>query len=361
MAVIHKLAISQFRNFEQQLIQPSTGINLFIGDNAQGKTNLIEAIYYLGHNRSFKTKTIKEVIHHDFSRFQIEAYVDDHKIKLEKSKQQTSIAIDGVVLKNTAELSKKIPIQIITPDRGFLVSGSPKNKRSYLDWGVFHVEPAFATHYKNYRKALKSINVLLHKNQTEALDIWFLELAKFSVLINQARIDYLNKLQQIQTTQALEHLDVLSDWVEDFSYRFVSGWPKEVDCLSVDSIVNYLNNNKTTWLKNKHLSYGIHKASIEFYLKDRDEHYFSRGEQKTLSIIFWLTQVLLLLQSGVQPIVLIDDIASELDQKKIQIILDYLQQLGVQTFITNIDKNIVIQHDKNSSIFYLDNGLITSA
>ena len=141
MAVISKISINHFRNLESQYITPSKGINLFVANNAQGKTNLIEAIYYLGHNRSFKTKIIKEVIHFDHQSFQIIAQIGDDRIKLEKSKIKNTVSINQQRISNTSQLSQILPIQIITPDKGFVVNGTPKNKRSYLDWGVFHVKP----------------------------------------------------------------------------------------------------------------------------------------------------------------------------------------------------------------------------
>jgi Recombinational DNA repair ATPase (RecF pathway) len=180
MAVINKLSINQFRNLKNQYIEPSKNINLFVADNAQGKTNLIEAIYYLGHNRSFKTKTISEVIHYKFSDFQLNAQIDNHRIKLEKSRNKNKIFIDQQRIKNTSQLTQLLPIQIITPDKGFVVNGTPKNKRSYLDWGVFHVELGFLKTFKSYNKILKNINVLLFNNKINELDFWFLELAKNS-------------------------------------------------------------------------------------------------------------------------------------------------------------------------------------
>ena len=90
MAVISKLSINHFRNLESQYITPSEDINLFVANNAQGKTNLIEAIYYLGHNRSFKTKAIKEVIHFEHQSFQLIAQIGDDRIKLEKSKHKNT-------------------------------------------------------------------------------------------------------------------------------------------------------------------------------------------------------------------------------------------------------------------------------
>ena len=321
MAVIDKLSIHQFRNLTNQYLTPSKGINLFVANNAQGKTSLIEAIYYLGHNRSFKTKTIKEVISFDCDQFQISAQVGDSSIKLEKSKNKNTISVNQQRVNNTSQLSQILPTQIITPDKGFVVNGTPKNKRSYLDWGVFHVKQDSVKAFKTYNKVLKNINTLLMNNQVEALDFWFLELAKVSAEINKNRLNYLQQLKQTSLSEQSKSLEVLINSLDQFDYQFSSGWPKEVDETNEQNIYQYLNKNKQTLLKAKYLNYGSHKANINFIFNNKKECFLSRGEQKTLSIIFWLTQVLLLINLKTKPIVLIDDLSSELDSKKINIII----------------------------------------
>lgn len=358
MAVINKLFINQFRNFNSQYITPAKAINLFIGGNAQGKTNLIEAIYYLGHNRSFKSKIIKEIIRFDQQQFQLQAQIDEHRIKLEKSKNKTIISINQQRINTSTQLSQTLPIQIITPDKGFIVNGSPKNKRSYLDWGVFHVKPDMVVTFKIYHKILKNINTLLIQQNPSALNFWFLELAKVSAKINQSRLKYLQQLKQTNPLNNSVLLSTLIESFDQFNYQFYSGWPKEIDETNAQSIYQYLSKNTTNLLKVKHLKYGSHKASIIFSLKNKNECFLSRGEQKTLSIIFWLTQVSLLVKLKTKPIVLIDDLSSELDFKKINTILHYLKILNVQTFITDIGHNLAIHHVK-PCVFQIEKGIIT--
>jgi DNA replication and repair protein RecF len=358
MAVISKLSINHFRNLESQYIIPSEEINVFVADNAQGKTNLIEAIYYLGHNRSFKTKTIKEVIHFDHQSFQLNAQIGDDRIKLEKTKNKNTVTINQQRISNTSQLSQILPIQIITPDKGFVVNGTPKNKRSYLDWGVFHVKPDSIKAFKTYNKVLKNINTLLVKNKINELDFWFLALAEAATIINQNRIKYLRQLKQTVFSDSSELLSTLINPLDQFDYQFYSGWPKEVDETNQQSIYKYLKNNTHNLLKVKHLNYGSHKASIQFSLNNKKECFLSRGEQKTLSIIFWLTQVLLLVNLKTYPVVLIDDLSSELDSKKINVILQYLKTLKVQTFMTDIGHNLDIIKRINPRIFQIDNGVI---
>lgn len=359
MAIICKLAITQFRNFNQQYINPGNQLNLFVADNAQGKTNLIEAIYYLGHNRSFKTKSIKEITQINQQQFQLDAQVDRCRIKLEKSKQKTIIHVDHLRLNNSSFLSKILPIQIITPDKGFVVNGTPKNKRSYLDWGVFHVEPDFLSSFKRYNKTLKHVNSLLAQQQEHALDDWFLEISKLSVIVNQLRNNYVQQLKSTNSNKLVEELSSLFLSINSFNYEFKSGWPKEVNPFDSESVYHYLLKNKNYLLKSKYLNYGPHKASLKFFLNNKEESFLSRGQQKTLSIIFWLTQVSLLVKNNVYPVVLIDDLASELDIKKIKTILHYLNHLNVQTFITDIGKDLSFIKDENPTIFSIKNGVIT--
>jgi DNA replication and repair protein RecF len=198
----------------------------------------------------------------------------------------------------------------------------------------------------------------LVRNKIDELDFWFLALAEAAAKINQNRIKYLQQLKQTVFSDSLELLSTLINPLDQFDYQFSSGWPKEVDETNQQSIYNYLSNNTHHLLKVKHLNYGSHKASIRFSLNNKNECFLSRGEQKTLSIIFWLTQVLLLVNLKTKPVVLIDDLSSELDNKKINVILQYLKALKVQTFMTDIGHNLDVIKSINPRIFQIDNGVI---
>jgi DNA replication and repair protein RecF len=164
MAIIEKLHVLKFRNLTDQYLLPNNNINLIIGQNGQGKTNFIESIYYLGHSRSFKTKNLKDIIPFDEQQIKITALVDKQKVSIKKSRDKSQILIDEEKISSNSLLSQILPIQIISPDRGFVVGGSPKLKRSYLDWGVFHNKSnETLTAYKTYKKTLKNINTAAHK------------------------------------------------------------------------------------------------------------------------------------------------------------------------------------------------------
>jgi len=354
MAIIEKLHILRFRNLDHQYLEPHTNINLFVGGNGQGKTNLIEALYYLGHNRSFKSKNIKDVIPLEKRFLQIDAVVDDVRVLLKKSKNNNTILFNEQKVSSNSKLTHLMPTQIISPDRGFVVGGPPKLKRSYLDWGVFHVKPNILKSYKSYNKALKNINTLLTNNNTKQLDPWLAQIAKLSIEITSARADYIQKLKQTSFATLKE----LFKQDNKFNFLLKPGWTKDTNHLDQDSVYKYLMNNRDSFAKIKHLNYGPHKATIDYYLNNQNEQHLSRGEQKKLSVFFWLMQVLLLVELNIKPIVLIDDISSELDQEKIDSILYFLTKQEVQMFVTDIGNKALPVDKKRASIYQINNGVI---
>ena len=354
MSTIEKLHILRFRNLDNQYLEPNTNTNLFIGGNGQGKTNLIEALYYLGHNRSFRSKNIKDVIPFENEFLKIDAVVDDVRVLLKKSNNKNTILFNQQRVSTNSKLTHLLPTQIISPDRGFVVGGTPKLKRSYLDWGVFHVNPSMLQTYKSYNKTLKNINTLLTNNNTKELDYWFDQIAKLSVEISSARADYIQKLKK--TPFVL--LKALIKQNNGYDFLLQSGWTKDTSPLDQESIYKYLIKNRAAFAKIKHLNYGPHKATVDYYLNNQQEQHFSRGEKKKLSMCYWIMQVLMLVELNIKPIVLIDDISSELDQEKINSILGFLTKLEVQIFITDIGNKTLPVDKKISSIYEIERGVI---
>jgi len=358
MAIIEKLHILRFRNLDNQYLEPNININLFIGGNGEGKTNLIEALYYLGHNRSFKTKNIKDVVPFEKEFLQIDAVVDDVRVLLKKSKNKNTILFNQQRAPSNSSLTRLMPTQIISPDRGFVVGGPPKLKRSYLDWGVFHVRPELLKTYKSYNKALKNINSLLTNNNTKQLDYWLAQIAALSVEISSARADYIQKLKKTLKNPFFVPLKELIKQNNKFDFLLHPGWTKDTNHIDQESIYKYLIKNRGSFAKLKHLNYGPHKATIDYYFNNQNEQLLSRGEQKKLSIFYWILQVLMLVELNIKPIVLIDDISSELDQEKIDLILGFLIKLEVQIFATDIGNKSLSVDKKIATIYQIKKGVI---
>jgi DNA replication and repair protein RecF len=239
-----------------------------------------------------------------------------------------------------------------------VIGGTPKLKRSYLDWGVFHTNKDILKTYKSYNKVLKNINTLLSTNNHNQLDEWLSQIAGLSVEISLARNNY---IENLKTTLKKDLVSPATSFVgvnKGFDFTLQPGWTKDVDYLNQREVYSYLINNKHLFFKNKHLSYGPHKATLDFSFDKKNENHLSRGEQKKLSTVFWMLQVLFLVKTGVKPIVLIDDISSELDQNKINETLSFLTQLDVQIFITDIGNKTLPLDTKKISSYHIKKGVI---
>ena len=276
MAIIEKLHVLKFRNLTDQYLLPNNNINLIIGQNGQGKTNLIESIYYLGHSRSFKTKNLKDIIPFDEQQIKITALVDKQKVSIKKSRDKSQILIDEEKISSNSLLSQILPIQIISPDRGFVVGGSPKLKRSYLDWGVFHNKSnETLTAYKTYKKTLKNINTLLTSGNTGELDEWFTQFASLSVNITKGRMDYVEQLKTLLDDQSNGRLNSLIKTNDDFTFqaRMAQGedmWGANVTFIEDDIILSSAHILGFELNKKKTLSCGAEaatKKNTDWHLK----------------------------------------------------------------------------------------------
>ena len=360
MAIIEKIHILKFRNLSDQYLLPDAAINLVVGKNGQGKTNFIESLYYLGHGRSFKTKNLKDVIPFDEEQIQISAIIDGKKITINKSREKRLVLLDGKKISSNSLLSQILPTQIISPDRGFIVGGPPKLKRSYLDWGVFHHNEKTLKTYASYKKTLKNINSLLVGGNRNQLGEWLTKFASLSVEITKERNDYMVKLTKTLSKNLSHKLKSLVGPSVEFVFELQTGWPKEVDALSQKKIEKYLLKNTNTFFKSKSLSCGPHRSSIDYFLNGKSENFMSRGEQKKMSIVFWMLQILMLVEDEKKPIVLVDDISSELDNIKIKSIVDYLSEIKVQIFITDIGNKKLPLSKKNTTNYKIESGLIAA-
>ena len=337
--------------------------NYLFGPNGAGKTSLLETIHLLGRGRSFRTRHTKQLARHGAQAFSVSGTIADsegtkNRLSLQFSDGSLVPRLDGHRAKSMADLAQKLPVHIIEPNTHSLIEGPPSRRRGFLDWGVFHVEPAILQTYRSFNRALKNINTLFSKGDSKQVDFWLFELATLSVEISSARTDYIERLcKKMEQPFFLKTTNPFSSNKAP-SLLFSSGWTKETSCLDQEAIYGFLKKNITSFTKAKHLNYGPHKATIDFFLNNQTEHHFSRGEQKSLSIMFWVAQVLILVETGVVPVVLIDDVSSELDKQKTNWVLDCLLDLGVQVFLTNIGKKTLITDKKKTNSYKINSGVI---
>ncbi|EHQ52537.1 DNA replication and repair protein RecF [Ectothiorhodospira sp. PHS-1] len=328
-----RLDIFNLRLFEKSRLEPSAGLNLVVGENASGKTSLLEAVHVLATGRSFRTQRMEPVIRHGARDLMVTGRlrVDGRQISLgiRKGGGRTVARINGKTVRSQSELAQALPLQVIHPDSHALLSGSPAERRGFLDWGVFYQSPESMAHWQNYRRALIQRNEALRRGLNDkALDIWEALLAQSGEAMDRARLSYLDTL--LRHVRELETLLPGNEGV-DIAYR--RGWREGVDLKTL---------LQTARPREREMGYtlsGPHRADVVFRRGDvllADGA--SRGQQKSAVLLLRLAQVAAFRGvSGRSAVVMVDDLPSELDEVHRDAVLALLRGLDCQVFVTAID------------------------
>ncbi len=332
------LQISTFRNLTRVELELSPHFNLFYGQNGAGKTGLLEAIYFLVYGRSFRTNVLSNVIQNaaDACLVFARSYPDDSgvhvSVGVERMRAGNSVKhLNGEVLRRRTELARLLPLQLLDVHGYFLLEGGPKYRRKYLDWGVFHVEPLFYSCWQRVKRALEQRNALLKRQASmEQCVVWDQEIFNAGVEIDRFRVDYIANLQPIFT----ELTSTLLEGVE-IVLQYLPGWSATTSLLE-QLQQRFLSDQRTGFT-----SIGPHKADLKFSINDVPaQDRLSRGQQKLLVAALQLAQGVLLRElTGRSCLYLIDDLPSELDTAKRNLVYKLLQRIDAQTFVTCIHKN----------------------
>lgn len=356
---IAQLKIYDFRNIAFADILPSPNFNFIIGNNGSGKTSLLEAIYMLGHGKAFRHQLSSRIIQHNKSELVLFSKItssthNTHNVGLSKSRSgENKIKIDNDDGFKLAELAKLLPMQLITPEGFDLLTGGPKYRRAFIDWGCFHHYNEFILVWNNLRRLIKQRNALL-KNITSYNQLmpWDKELIPIANQVSQIRADY---IQQIQDEIINTSHDFLPEYVIDC--QFYQGW---------DHSVNYADLLVEHFQRDKLLNYttiGPHKADLKLRVDNIPiEVLFSRGQLKLLMCALRLAQGEFYAQQKQQTcLYLLDDFASELDLTKRSLLAKRLKLTGSQVFISAVDQEqIQAMIDENDKIFYIKSGIIST-
>jgi len=333
---LQQLQIKNFRNLENIKLAPVQGVNLIVGNNASGKTSVLEAIYYLSHVRSFRTQHITDLILRESPYLQLVANIEtaDEIIipfGIRRSRNKSEIRVNKQPVKRVSDIAAQFPVLAIHPDSYKLITGSPSNRRQYLDWGVFHVEHGFFKAWQRFKKALQQRNAALKsKQKPDVCQLWNTEICKTANYIDQLRQQYIDKLSPY--LQSLNQKFFPNDSV---TIEYKRGWSSEAE------LSDLLNDNLYKERLKGYTSYGPHRAEISIKVNGQSaQTCISRGQQKTLVALMRLAQAQQFTEATKKTCVLLyDDLAAELDASHRSLILDVLSKMDIQLFLTAIEKN----------------------
>ncbi len=332
---LSQLQIKNFRNLEKIQLTPVSEVNLILGDNASGKTSLLESIYYLSHIRSFRTQHVTDLILRQSPYLQLVAQIEtsDQQIiplGIRRSRNKSEIRVNKQPVKRVSEIAAQFPVLAIHPDSYKLITGSPSQRRQYLDWGVFHVEHGFFQAWQRFKKSLMQRNAALKsKQKLDVCQLWNKEINNTAHYIDQLRQQYFEKLKPYfnELTQQF----FINDSV-DIEYK--RGWPVDMDLSELLEV-----NLQKERLKG-YTYYGPHRAEVTIKVNGQSaQTCISRGQQKTLVALMRLAQAMQFTEATNNSCVLLyDDLAAELDANHRDKILTVLSKMNIQLFLTAIEK-----------------------
>ena len=332
---LQKLDLYHVRNIERASLYPSPKINLIFGSNASGKSSLLEAIHLLGRANSFRSTTVKNVIHFAYNDLIVSGKVyfsNGHvsTLGIQHDGKNAQIRIDEESKHSRSELAYALPLQLIHPKSYQLLDAGPQLRREFIDWGVFNQHTDFLNQWRHFKKALSQRNALLKIRRVKELNVWDHEFQQYGTIVANYRTQYLAELTPFFLTIAQHFLEL-----ENLELKLVQGWDE--DSLLLDKLIEDLE---------KDLRYGFthsgpHRADFQLLIQSRKaKDFVSRGQLKLLVLSLKLAQVEHLLNNGFQSgCVLIDDAVAELDLASRRKLLELLAGMDVQVFMTATEQN----------------------
>lgn len=336
-------------------MQPGPGINIVCGDNASGKTTLLEAIHIIGRGRSFRFSAPKEMTRQGGDPLSLQARILNehgvsHRIGAIETRNKLQYKLDGLDSTSRFDLVTTVPLQLIDPNVHRLFEQGPRFRRAFLDWGVFHVEQRFFPAWREYRRALRQRNKALRNQQpTPDVTAWDGELARAARIIHGCRKQYVERLVAA-LPEALGRL--LGG--EPPAVHYDPGWRHR------DGFEAALRASLAVDRRSGFTHPGPHRADLVVGVAGvRAGAHVSRGQQKALATTLLLTQARILRdEKQVSPVLLADDLGAELGPEYQSALLGEIERLDCQCFATFVDSRVARSYCPHANMFHVEQGMI---
>ncbi len=360
--------LRQFRNYSDLQLVCDPHKNLFIGENAAGKTNILESIYYLSHGRSQRTRLDRELIgwEQPFATIKLQAQSHRHggQVVLEaqltltpQNTLKTVFKYNGQPVRSRSDVVGKIPTVTFFLNDLQMLRGAPEDRRNALDSALVQYDPAHFKRMSAYQKVRQQKSGLL-KQPPQSIDPMVFDslnqqLSITGAVLIQARLDYLRQVHPM-AAQAYARLSQCRDQLE---MQYVSSIPLS-DVLDMAQIQDFLYQaiqaRQADEYRRGQVLVGPHRDDVQFFLDGKDaSHFGSQGQQRSIVLAMKLAEIQLLKQQlqDETPVLLLDDVMAELDPSRQQMLLEHLDP-GMQVFLTttHLDNSLKLFLEGSGSV-----------
>lgn len=349
---IEKLYLENFRNYNIQEFEFSQGTNIIYGLNGQGKTNIIEALYFFCNGKSYRTPRDIETVKFDKEYAKIKLDFFDGKRENTSEiyiSDKKSVKVNDIPISKLSELIGMLNIVIFTPDMLNLIKDGPGVRRQFMDILISQLKPVYFKTLMNYYKVLMHRNNILKnkdKNMHSTLDVWNEKLAEYGVVVNTYRNEIIKKID--------EYISLIDYEGEREKTNFVYSPSVKEDFENKENFIKQLKKGYEREVEKGITLTGPHRDDFDILLNGKSiKKYGSQGQMRTCVLKLKLAECRIIKDTvGHEPILLLDDILSELDEKRKEFFLNNIKKR--QIFITCTEKENI--KNAESRYFYIENG-----
>ena len=358
--IIKSLELKNYRNYESLFMEFDEGTNILYGNNAQGKTNILEAIYVCATTKSHRGSKDREIINFNSEDAHICMKIDrkkmPHKIDMHLKRSKTKgAAIDGLIVKKSSELFGVVNVVFFSPEDLGIIKNGPAQRRRFIDLELCQLDKIYLHHLTNYNKVLNQRNNLLRQlsfnpSLKDTLDVWDMQLVNFGRQVIEGRKEFINDLNRIITPIHYK----LSGGSENLTLVY------EPD-VSLDDFEQVLMSKRDSDIRIKTSSVGPHRDDINFMVNGIDiRKYGSQGQQRTAALSLKLAEIELVKQKiHDTPILLLDDVLSELDSFRQNYLMECIKDIQTVITCTGLDEFVNNRFSINK-VFKVVNGTLES-
>ena len=395
---INSIVLENFRNYKNLELDFDPSRNIVVGENAQGKTNLIEAIYLTAFARSFRTSNSADLIRFGESSARVSTYINSEDIDKNiniviRSDGKKMIKKDGKAIRKTTELLNNVVVIIFSPDDLRIIKDNPERRRNYINRELSQMRPGYYDALKRYNDALREKNALLkgyfnirkktfsradnlslndvasgaasqerspydnsRRYNEEMMDIYDRQLADAGYEIIRYRREFIDML----SSEAGEIMSKISGGRENLRIEYKTACDYVTGPEGRDILCSQIFHNRERDIYNGYAGIGPHRDDIEFYINDKDARkYGSQGQQRTIALSLKLAEIRIARQLlDEPPVLLLDDVLSELDLDRQRFLVSEIDD--VQLFITSAELNEeVVGALRGGTLFRIEDGTVT--